>query len=210
MNHRPHRRRPPLHWLLACALAACAPAGDAPPPSDASAAPMPELPPGGLAIVDPQHPAHPTWVELGDIPLGEVVRYEVPLRNRERGPLVIQSIRSGCSCTIPSVYYEADDGHVLQGDLQSAGNVLTVPAGAVVKLQLEVDSKRSPTRNKPKLVVVRIVTDSPTAPFTSLDVRMRIDAPLLAEPAAIDLGRVAVHARAEGSTRRASSQTWLS
>lgn len=155
----------------------------------------------GLVIQDPQHPAHPNWVDLGDIPLGETVRYEVPLLNLEPGPLVIQRIQSGCSCTVPSIYYQTPEGEVIHGDLQSGGDVLELPEGAVAKLLLEVDSTRSPTRNKDKLVVLRIVSDSPTAPFLSLDVRLLVVAPFRAAPGAIDLGRVAINAGGQGLTR---------
>lgn len=199
-------RTPSLHALLLCTslvlpLAGCGPAAedsDSTGDTRVSALAGGE---GGLAIVDPQHPAHPNWVDLGAIPFGDTVRYEVPLANLEAGPQVIQSIQSGCSCTVPSIYYEAPDGTVVRGNLHDRGNVLTVPAGGVAKLLLEVDSTQSPTRNKPKLVVVRIVTDSPTVPFTSLDVRMRIDAPFVAVPAAVDLGRVAINGGGRGSTR---------
>ena len=201
MHARPTLALPPsrsTRVLLACLgalLCACGPAADTTPDSSQ---------PGrtsGLVLVDPQHPAHPNWVDLGDIPLGETVRYEVPLLNQEPGPLVIQSIQSGCSCTVPSIYYQASDGSIVHGQLTNRGNVLTLPEGAVAKLLLEVDSLRSPTRNKPKLVVLRIVSDSPTAPFLSLDVRLMVVAQFLAAPSAIDLGRVAINGGGQGQTR---------
>jgi len=176
---------------LALLLAAC---GGAP-----SSGAEPETPEtlGGLAVVDPEDPEHPWSIELGTVPDGEVVERAVRLENRLRAtdgepmPLTIRSILS--------ISYAAADGTRVQGDPRAANGVITLPPGALAELVLRVDTRSAPVKNRPKLIVIRIVTDSPSDPYLSLEVRVLVDAPFGAAPPLINLGPVGVNAGGAGA-----------
>jgi hypothetical protein len=188
-----------LALFLACVGAAC---GGAP-----SSGAVPETPEtlGGLAVVDPEDPEHPWSIELGTVPDGETVERVVRLENRLRAadgepmPLTIRSILSGCSCTLPSISYAAADGTRVHGDPRAGNGVITLPPGAVAELVLHVDTRSAPVKNRPKLIVIRIVTDSPSDPYLSLEVRVLVDAPFGAAPPLINLGPVGVNAGGAGA-----------
>ena len=186
---------------LAALLAAC---GDASSPGPAA-----ETEPqtqGGLAVVDPEDPEHPWSIELGAVPDGETVERVVRLENRLRSadgeplPLQIRSILSGCSCTLPSIAYVAADGTRVEGDPRAKNGVITLPPGAVAELVLRLDTRSAPVKNRPKLVVIRIITDSPSDPYLSLEARFLVDAPFGAAPPGINLGAVGVNVGGAGAT----------
>lgn len=153
---------------------------------------------GGLEIVTPAHAAHPNWVDMGDIAFGEVREKVVELRNVEGRPLVVQSMQAGCSCTLASLSYKAADGTLVVSDAHSKNALITLPEDVVAELKLRVDSRTAPAKNVDKLVIVRIVSDSASEPYFTLDVRMRVDAPFLAVPAMVDLGRFPASGGGEG------------
>ena len=170
-------------------------------PDRAGAAPSGAKTDTGLQPVNPAHPAHPGFVDMGPIPLGEVREHALELANREGRPLTVRSIQTGCACTIPSLTYTGPDGQLVRGNMRGPGDVLTLPAGVTAELLLRVDSRVAPVRNKPKLVTVRIVTDSERNPFTTLEVRVFVDSPFRTAPDAVDIGRVATHGGGSGATR---------
>jgi hypothetical protein len=197
--HRPIGLIRPRPALLLVLLAACgagsssdeAPTAPASGPSDAA----------GLALIEPDHPAHPGWVDLGNIPLGEIREQSIPLRNLENRPVTIRSIRAGCSCTIPSIRYEDAEGALVTGDPSGPGDVITLPALTEAELVLRVDSRRAPVRNKPKLITIRIVTDSEVEPYLTVEARLFVEAAFRTAPDAIDLGRVPINGGGDGATR---------
>lgn len=155
----------------------------------------------GLAIVEPHHEAHPGWRDLGAIALGEFATHTVELENREGRPLTVQSIRAGCACTVPSIGYRGPDGELVRGDVRATGNVLTIPTGAPVELTLTIDSRRAPVKNKPKRVNVRIITDSPTKPYLTVEAQFVVETPFQVAPETVDFGEVAVHGIGQASVR---------
>jgi hypothetical protein len=165
-------------------------------PSGANVAPA-----GGLALIEPAHPAHPGWVDLGDLPLGVVHEHVIPLKNLEDRPLTVRSIRAGCSCTLPSISYVGDDGQRVVGDPTGPGDVITLPPLAEAELVLRVDTKRAPVQNKPKLIQVRIVTNSELEPYLTVDARLLVVAAFRCAPTAVDLGRVPLNGGGRGATR---------
>ena len=158
---------------------------------------------GGLLLLEPEDKSKPLWVEIGEIQLGDVRDKVVRLFNNEDRPLVIQQIQAGCSCTSVNVSYVDEHGAKVVGDVRSSTQVLTLPKGAIADLALHVDSRNAPTKNKDKVVVVRIVTDSATEPYFSFDAHMRVNAAFQAVPPAIDLQRIAANSGGEGSTELA-------
>lgn len=192
---------------LLCALAALvAPAcedahdehGSA--PHDEASAHAIALGGGAFEILDPQHAAHPNWIDLGDIPLGEVREAVLRMKNVEGRTIRIEQVQAGCSCTAPTLTAVLEDGSRLAGDMRSRECVLSVPAGAVVEVALRVDSVQAPVKNKDKIVLVRMTTDSELTPYLTLEARMKVHAPLQPIPPDIHIERVGVNAGGEGFT----------
>jgi len=163
-------------------------------PSDATAGAGP-----ALVVVDPQFPETPEEIDLGSIDMGDVVTRSVRLRNTTDGPLVIRSVRPGCSCTLPRLsYVDPASGETVVGDTRGPGDVLSLPAGVTAELEFRVDSALAPARNRHKLVVVRLVTDSPVTPYLTLNLRLFVVSHFRPAPAVIDLREVAEHGGASG------------
>jgi hypothetical protein len=159
---------------------------------------------GGLTVLDPEDPARPDYLDLGVMGARDLRERVVRLKNTEGRDLTIQSVQAGCACTIPSIAYVAASGERVAGDLRARGAVLVLPPDAVAELTLKVDARSAPVKNKDKVVVVRIATDSATQPYSTLNVRIRVETWFQAVPPAIDLGRISRNAGGEGATEIAS------
>lgn len=200
--------RPRAHNLfslaLLCALAPLACERSAEPHADenpaAGGAHGHESDFGAFQFLDVQHAAHPNWLDMGDIPLGEVREATVRFKNVEGRPIRIEQVQAGCSCTGPKLSAVLPSGERIVGDMRSRELILTVPPEAVVELELRVDSAQAPVKNKDKIVLVRLTTDSPTTPYLTIEARMRIHAPLQPIPPDIHIERVGVNAGGEGHT----------
>jgi hypothetical protein len=144
----------------------------------------------GFVFLDPQHPAHPNWVDIGDLELGDTATTTVRMRNVEDHPITIDSVLAGCSCTTPSIAAITRSGERIVGDARASARVLVVPPQAVVELSLFVDSRLSPARNKSKLVVVRLTTDDEQDPYISIELRMKVTSAFQCLPTELDLQRV--------------------
>lgn len=151
-------------------------------------------------FLDPQHPAHANWVDLGEIPIGDVVEHVVRMKNVEGRPITFESIQAGCSCTKPVLACVTASGERIEGRMRESGALLTAPPDSIVELHLRVDSEAAPIKNKDKIVIVRMSTDSPSTPYITVEVRMRIHAPLQPIPPDIDLKRLGVNSGGEGQT----------
>lgn len=190
--------------LLALAFAACDAAHDEhdqhqQPHDDASAHAL-ALGGGAFEILEPQHAAHPNWLDLGDIPLGEVREATLRMKNVEGRTIRIEQVQAGCSCTAPTLAAVLPDGQRIGGDMRSRECVLSVPPEAVVELSLRVDSTQAPVKNKDKIVLVRMTTDSERTPYLTIEARMKVHAPLQPIPPDIHIERVGVNAGGEGFT----------
>lgn len=152
----------------------------------------------GFVFLDPQHPAHPNWADIGDLELGETATTTVRMRNVEDHPITIDSVLAGCSCTTPSIAAITSSGERIVGDARASSRVLVVPPQAVVELELHVDSRLSPARNKDKLVVVRLTTDDEHDPYLSIELRMKVTSAFQCVPAELDLQRIARNGGALG------------
>lgn len=155
---------------------------------------------GAFEFLDAQHAAHPNWIDLGDIPLGEVREAVVRFKNVEGRPIRIEQVQAGCSCTGPTLTAVLPSGERVAGDMRSRELILTVPPEAIVELLLRVDSAQAPVKNKDKIVLVRLTTDSPTTPYLTFEARMKVHAPLQPIPPDIHIERVGVNAGGEGYT----------
>jgi hypothetical protein len=197
----PHRLRLTLLAALGAALLPLACEGEHAAEATADAhADGHVLEPAAFEFLDPQHSAHPNWVDMGDIPIGEIHEATVRMKNVEGRPIAIQGVQAGCSCTLPELVAVLPDGTRIAGDMRSRTTILTAPPDSVVELKLRVDSAQAPVKNKDKIVIVRMTTDSPTTPYLTIEARMRIHAPLQAIPPDIQLERVGEHAGGQGFT----------
>jgi len=151
-------------------------------------------------FVDPQHAGHPNWVDMGDIPLGEVREATVRLKNVEGVPIRVEQVTAGCSCTRPEITVVLPSGERIPGDSNARDVVALAPPESIIEVKLRVDSTQAPIKNKDKIVLVRVTTDSKTSPYVTLEARMKIHAPLQPVPPDIDLERLGVNAGKEGRT----------
>lgn len=190
----------PASWALCLAtLAACSPseptAAAAPPD-----VPLSQARAGGFEVLEPQNPAYPVDLGLGEITYGETVRHVVRLLNRETGPLGIKSVVAGCACTTPRIATTAADGTRVVRALTRGAEPLSIAPGGVAELELEVDSVLSPARNTPKRVMVRIESDSAVDPYLTLEVHFTVVFPFQITPAIVQLGPLAVNGGGAGTT----------
>lgn len=205
-----HARSQLLLSVLFCALAPGCEQHDAAAPEHAHGAAAKsadgaEEHPGVLEhdafeFLEPQHPGHPNWVDMGDIPLGEVREATVRMRNVEGVPIRIEQVTAGCSCTRPQVTVVLPSGERVPGDSNARDVVALAPPDSIIEVTLRVDSTQAPVKNKDKIVLVRMTTDSKTSPYVTLEARMKIHAPLQPVPPEIDLERLGINAGKEGRT----------
>ncbi len=198
----PQRLRLSLLAALGAALLPLACDGDHGAEPNAAAAHSEEhsLQPSAFEFLEPQHSAHPNWVDMGNIPIGEIHEATVRMKNVEGRAITIQSVQAGCSCTLPELVAVLPGGQRIVGDMRSRTAILTAPPDSVVELKLRVDSAQAPVKNKDKIVIVRMTTDSPSTPYLTVEARMRIHAPLQAIPPDIHLERVGENAGGQGFT----------
>lgn len=151
-------------------------------------------------FLEPQHPGHPNWVDMGDIPLGEVREATVRMKNVDGVPIRIEQVTAGCSCTRPQITVVLPSGERVPGDSNAREVVAVAPPDSILEVNLRVDSTQAPIKNKDKIVLVRMTTDSKTSPYVTLEARMKIHAPLQPVPPDIDLERLGINAGKEGRT----------
>jgi hypothetical protein len=176
---------PALLALLALCAAACerTPSASSPKPDGR-----------GLEIVDGEHADHPQEVDFGRLPIGEVAKRTVRLRNASTAPITIRDVQAGCTCTRTRLsYVDPSSGEHVRADTERKGQLLSVPAGVVAELELTVDTSLAIARNQSKLIIVRMTTDSPSTPFVTLNVYVFVTSPFRPAPAVIDLRNVAQH-----------------
>lgn len=185
-------------WSLLGWCGACAPSqpGAGGPPSLAafeSGAAQPEhaqdehrRPPqvGGFEVLEPADPVHPFALELGRLEAGAKVQRRLRLLNREGRALTVRSLQAGCSCT-GTVLRVLGGGGSVQAEGSGPGLNLSVPKGGEAELFLEISAALSPTKNSPKLVLVRLTSDSERAPYQTFEVRFLVHEPISASPATI-------------------------
>jgi hypothetical protein len=181
---------------LALSLAAC---GEAQTPKDPAAVAAPTVS-RAVEVLEPQFPDAPFEIDLGHLAYGEVARHTVHLRNATDLPLVVRSVRPGCSCTTPVLsYVDPASGKTLRADARGRGDVITIPAGLPFDMELAVDSTIAPARNQHKVVVVRMITDSQVEPYLTFNLRVFVESHFLPSPAVLDLREISVHGGAAGT-----------
>ena len=156
----------------------------------------------GLLILPPETPQHPDLVErayfhdFGHVPDGDVVQHVFRIENESDGPIDIQRVNPSCGCTVPALSYVTAEGARVEAESEDAEPLLTVPAGAVLELELRVDSRDVRTKNTDKLLSTQIVTSSEVTPFLQLETHLVVVSPFQQTPPSPDLGLVPENAGA--------------
>ncbi len=154
---------------------------------------------GGLEAIEPRDPAHPLTIDLGRLDSARKVDGELRMINREGRALQLHSVQAGCSCTSASlVVLDAAGKETVHG--AGPGLDLRIPDGAEVRLRFQIDPAQSPTKNSPKLVLVRMISDSVSRPYQTAELRFHVHEPITAAPASIWMRQVAENGEARGST----------
>ncbi len=148
----------------------------------------------GLVVLNqepaPGEVARPHYYDFGDVSDGEVASHTFKLWNSDRLPIMIEALEPSCGCTVPDVSTEGPTGERLSGRPTDAPEILIVQPGGMVDLTVRIDTNSIRDKNKPKLMQVRIVTDSLNDPYLTLECSLKVDLPFDLVPAAISLTEI--------------------
>ncbi len=144
---------------------------------------------GGLVIRNGDS-ARPFFHDFGSVPYGERLRHVYVLENTEGRPLVIQDMLPSCGCTTPRVSYVGADGERVYGSTQRGAEVITLPAGAELEIEVAIDTTLVETPNLDKLSQVRVRSDSATNPYLTLELHLKVIKAFRAAPAKLEFGLV--------------------
>ncbi|MDZ4772617.1 MAG: DUF1573 domain-containing protein [Planctomycetota bacterium] len=142
---------------------------------------------GGLVIVNATS-ARPYYHDFGNVLWGERLRHTFVLENTEGRPLVLKDMLPSCGCTTPRAGYVGADGERVEGSIERGREVITLPAGVKVEIEIGIDTTLVETPNLDKLSQVRIRTDSNTNPYLTLEMHLKVIKAFRAAPVKIELG----------------------
>lgn len=154
----------------------------------------------GLVIVRGGSPAdpevegslpRPNFHDFGAVPWGEVVEHTFELRNTDPVSVVLMRATPSCNCTIPRLVSVAPDGAETLADSSDPEGLLRIPPGGTLRVDLRVDTKAVLQPNRDKLVSVRLVTDSPSSAYITLEIHLVATRDLTVFPTVADLKNVA-------------------
>ena len=176
--------------LGALLLTGCAPSSGAEPTGQALP-PAASLPRGGgqFEPVDAWDPNRPYFMDLGTVTHGERRTHTFKLRNVGHGPIVVKRFQGACSCTRLTALRATAGPEVRNGDIYRKNELLSVPPGSVLELDIEVDSGKT-SANIDKLAIIRVVTDSITDPFLTFEIHVLGAATFEQTPKQASLGDV--------------------
>lgn len=144
---------------------------------------------GGFTILNPTS-ARPYFHDFGRVLYGERMRHVFQLRNDEGRPLVVKDMIPSCSCTVGRISYTGPDGTVVLGTRERGRDVLTVPAGAVVDLEVVIDTTMVENLNIDKLSQLRLRCDSVRNPYLTFEMHLLVARPFRSVPDRMQLGEV--------------------
>ena len=154
--------------------------------------------PSGLLALDPatnQPPtdpeARPHYHNFGRIPFGERVQHTFRFQNTDPAPVTIHQVQSSCGCSVADLRRVNRAGVVLeQGRPDQPGALLIVPPGGLCEIEMRVDTRALPQRDTPKLVTVRVGTDSVQRPWITLEATLHVELGFVYTPSTLELSRV--------------------
>ncbi|MBI1379634.1 MAG: DUF1573 domain-containing protein [Planctomycetaceae bacterium] len=165
------------------------------------------LPPSGLLALDPatnqpsaDPEARPHYHNFGRIAFGERVHHAFRFQNTDPAPVTIHQVQSSCGCSVADLRRVDRAGNVLeQGRPDQPGALLVVPPGGLCEIELRVDTQALSQRDAPKLVTVRVGTDSVQRPWITLEATLHVELGFVYTPATLELSRVPQGQGAAGS-----------
>lgn len=188
-THRFARPLPLLLGLLSLGIGGC---------DGAVSDPAPREPAGeGLVILNPGDDLRDYFHDFGTIPYGEKRKHTFRLKNSDSRPVVVQDLQSSCSCSVGRISYVDEQGREVLGNRRKEP-VITLPPGVEANLTFEIDTTTVRLANADKLAQVRLRCDSPSKPFITFEMHLKVDLAFQATPRTIDLGRVPISTGARG------------
>ena len=186
-----------------------APAGSGGAGAEGSTSSDASRPGSGLVILpganDPLGPtdpdlARPYFHSFGRVADGETVSHVFRLRNTDEVPVSILDVKPGCGCTVPALRTTRADQSVVRGVRDPRGDEprITVDPGAVVEVELAIDTQHVSNKNADKTVQTTLTTDSPNGYYVKLETHVFVERPFQLVPNGVNLGRVPVSGGGEG------------
>jgi hypothetical protein len=174
----------PKPLLAALSLAALLLTGCGDPSATGSG---PTDPPGdGLVILNPGSPDRDYFHDFGEVPSGEVLTRVWELENTDPVPVTVKDLTASCSCTTPVISYVHESGELVRGR-QHEKPVITIPPGAVARLEMRIDTAHVALKNIDKLAMVVLRCDSRNTPFVRFEAHLVATQIFQATPPLLDL-----------------------
>lgn len=191
-------RRSNLALVLIPLLASCG-AGAAGSSGGLTLIPDPAAPVDGLDGPDVRPRAN--FHDFGRVQDGLVVEHVFRFRNDEGVPVMIQSVKPDCGCSVPSVSYRTAEGLLVKGKPATPAQkeILEIPPGCVADLALRMETKDVRIKNSDKAYTTRITTTSTRDPYLTFEVHLYVEKPFEVVPNGLQFGKVAIHGDARKS-----------
>ncbi len=196
-------RIPPMWALWACTLVPFALLGACDGQSDQALLQVVQAPQekgGGLQfrLTEGQDQARPNYHDFGTVPEGSILQHAFILENTDPRPVEVQKIDPACGCTVARLGKELPDGSLEPAISDQPNRLMVLAPGEAMHVALTVDSDEVRQKNRDKLFMVRITTDSVTNPFITLECHLIVRQHFQVAPEAIDLGDVPIGGGGEG------------
>lgn len=140
--------------------------------------------------VEGQDPERPNYHDFGTVPEGSVLHHSFLLENRDPRPVEIQKIDPACGCTVAQLSKVRADGTEERHLTEQPNLLLRLAPGETMRVALEVDSDEVRQKNRDKLFMVRITSDSITTPFITLECHLIVRQLFQVSPAPLDLREI--------------------
>ncbi|MFT5284306.1 MAG: hypothetical protein ACI8TQ_000462 [Planctomycetota bacterium] len=145
-------------------------------------------------------PIRSYYHNFGTVADGDVAAHTFQLRNSDRLPVTITRMSPSCGCTVPSVRYFAEDGSTVRGLPSNEPEILVIPPGAMVELDIHIDTNTVKSKNVTKLMQVRITTDSQNDPYLTLECSITVEQAFYVDGDFLSLGNMPISIGGEGRT----------
>ncbi len=154
----------------------------------------PEL--GGL-------PERPYYHSFGKVLEGETVQHKFRIENTDPRPVTIAKIVPGCGCTVSTVRYTDAAGETVVGKSKPGPgeSVITIPAGVVFEIQVQIDTHDVTQKNADKTSTIVVTTDSEATRYLKLEAHIFVERPFDQLPNGIHFGRVSINGGGSGSVQ---------
>jgi len=146
---------------------------------------------GGLVIRNPGSEDRDYFHDFGTVPAGEVVSRVWEIENTDPVPVTVRDLSASCSCTSSSISYVHESGELVKGS-RLEKPVITLPPGAIARLEMRIDTQHVQVKNTDKLAMIVVRSDSKVTPFLRLEAHLVAKQAYQAAPSLIDLGDVPI------------------